>query len=113
MKIPTCPNKQCCRNNDEQSKVIRHGFFRVHCGRRRRYRCLGCGRTFSTRIHSAYFRLRCSSRVFDRVAQLSVEGMSRAAIARVEGVSWNAADRWVWKANTHIDSTTSRLGVSN
>ena len=27
--------------------------------------------------------------------------MSRAAIARVEGVSWNAADRWVSRANVY------------
>jgi IS1 family transposase len=28
--------------------------------------------------------------------------MSRAAIARIEGVSWNAADRWVSKANVYV-----------
>ena len=66
-----------------------------------RYRCLACGGTFSNRIDSAYFRLRCSAVTFDRVARFSVEGMSRSAIACVEGVSWHTADRWVSKASDY------------
>ena len=108
MSIPSCPNKRCCRSSGETTKVVRHGFFRVRYGRRRRYRCLGCRRTFSNRVHSAYFRLRCSSSKFDRVALLSVEGMSRAAIARIEGVSWNAVDRWISRANVYAQIFNDR-----
>jgi len=98
MSQPSCPNACCYTDSGTVPKVVPHGFFRVQCGRRRRYRCHGCGGTFSRRAGTAYFRLRCSSRTFDRVAHLSVEGMSRTAIARVEDVSWNAADRWVSRA---------------
>jgi IS1 family transposase len=70
----------------------------VRHGRRRRYRCVGGGGTFSGRIDTAYYRFRCSPRTFDRVAHMAVEGMSRAAIARIEDVGWNTVNRWLTKA---------------
>ncbi len=33
-------------------------------------------------------------RAFDRVAALTVEGVSKSAIARLEGLSWNTVARW-------------------
>ena len=80
------------------TKVIGHGWFPVQHGRRRRYRCRGCGGTFSKRIDTACYRFRCSRRTFDRVANMAVEGMSRAAIARNEGGGWNTVNRWLRKA---------------
>ena len=111
MISPSCPYETCIQSIDSSAKVVGHGFFRVRCGRRRRYRCLCCGRTFSRRTNTAVFGLWCSSRVFERVAHLSVEGMSRAAIARVEDIAWHTADRWLSKAsalaqrfnNRHLD----------
>ena len=101
MTKPCCPNNECPHRDKISSKIVRHGYFNVQCGHRRRYRCLACGGTFSNRIGSAYFRLRCSAVTFDRVAMMSVEGMSRSAIARVEGVSWHTADRWISKASDY------------
>jgi len=98
MTSPSCPNEACRQSIASPAKVVRHGFFRVRCGRRRRSRCRDCGRTFSARTNTPCFGLRCSSRVFERVAPMSVEGMSCAAIARVEGVAWHTADRWLTKA---------------
>lgn len=94
-----CPKKSCRQpHSNGPTKVIGHGSFPVRYGRRRRYRCLGCGGTFSRRIDTAYYRFRCSRRTFDRVAHMAVEGMSPAAIARVEGVGWNTANRWITRA---------------
>ena len=94
-----CPNPTCRRRRPEGPRsVVGHGSFPVRQGRRRRYRCLGCGGTFSRRVGTAYYRFRCSRRTFDRVAYLAVEGLSRAAIARVEGVGWNTVDRWLERA---------------
>ena len=109
--MPTqfCPNVQCRQTGSGDAKIIRHGFFRSRCGRRRRYRCLECGRTFSNRLNSAYFRLRCSSIRFDRVAMFSVEGLSRSAIARVEGISWNTADRWVSRASEYASQFNQHM----
>ena len=98
MTSPSCPNEACIQSIGSPAKVVRHGFFRVRCGRRRRFRCRGCGRTFSARTNTPYFGLGCSWPAFERVAHMSVEGMSCAAIARVEGIAWHTADRWLTKA---------------
>jgi transposase-like protein len=39
-----------------------------------------------------------SSRHFDQVATLSVEGLNKSAIARVQRIAWNTVDRWLEKA---------------
>ena len=101
MPTPLCPNEQYRQTGSGDAKIIRHGFFRSRCGRRHRYCCIECGRTLSNRFDSAYFRLRCAAMTFDRVAMLSVEGMSRSAIARIEGISWNTADCWVSRASEY------------
>ena len=40
-----------------------------------------------------------SAATFDQVASLSVEGLNKSAIARVEGIGWNTVDRWLEKAS--------------
>ena len=40
---------------------------------------------------------------------LSVAGMSRSAIARVEGISWNTADRWVSKASEYASQFNQHM----
>ncbi len=99
MHRPPCPNSACTQQS-QGSAITRHGFYRTRRGRRRRFRCLACGQTFSTRTNAAVFGLRCSYRTFERVARLSVEGVSRASIARVENVAWHTVDRWLTKAST-------------
>jgi hypothetical protein len=71
-----CPKSACQgRRTEGPTKVIGHGWFPVRHGRRRRYRCLGCGGTFSRRSDTAYYRIRCSTRTFDRVALLAIVGI--------------------------------------
>ena len=36
--------------------------------------------------------------MFDQVATLSVEGVNKSAIARVQRIAWNTVDRWLEKA---------------
>ncbi|MFT7669908.1 MAG: hypothetical protein ACI8X5_002615 [Planctomycetota bacterium] len=72
-----------------------HGFSKVKWGRRRRYRCTACGKIFGATAGTPYKRLQHPKAKFDRVAALSVEGVSRAAIARIEGLCWNTVSRWL------------------
>jgi len=99
MTSPSCPNEACIQSIGSPAKVVLHGFFRVRCGRRRRFRCRGCGRTFSARTNTPCFGLGCSWPAFERVAHMSVEGISCAAIARVEGIAWHTADRCVGQSS--------------
>ena len=93
MKTPRCHNSDC-----SQSSVIRHGFYKTKSGKRCRYRCTSCGKTFCLNRATPYYRLQHRRRTFDEVASLSVEGVNKSAIARVKSLSWNTVDRWLEKA---------------
>ena len=94
-----CPNLECPKHGQSQ-QVIRFGFYRLKRGRRRRYRCGSCGKTYGRTTHTLYHRLRASQPRIDRVAAMSVEGMSRAAITRVEHLNPHTVDRWLGRAST-------------
>lgn len=94
-----CPNPACDLFGQlGKGNIIRYGFFSLGHGRRRRHRCTACGKTFSSTKGTPYYRLHCTRRDFDEVAAMSVEGVSRSAIARVKGISWNTVARWLERA---------------
>ena len=91
-----CPNSECKqRGRHDTGTVVLHGFSKVKGRRRRRYRCTACGKTFGATTGTPYKRLQHSMRRFDRVVALSVEGINKSAIARLEGLSWNTVARWL------------------
>lgn len=91
-----CPNGECeQRGRHDSGTVVLHGYSKVKGGRRRRYRCTACGKTFGTMKGTPYQRLQHSMARFDRVAALSVEGVNKSSIARLEGLSWNTVARWL------------------
>jgi IS1 family transposase len=67
-------------------------------GHRRRFRCLACGKTFSSNTGTPYHRLQTSRKVFDEVVHMSVEGVSKFSIARIKKISWNTVARWLERA---------------
>jgi transposase-like protein/IS1 family transposase len=75
-----------------------YGSYRTKHGRRRRYRCRTCERTFSSGTGTLYHGLQRARRTFDLVASLSVEGVSKSAISRAVGISWNTVARWLERA---------------
>ncbi|MBL8857136.1 MAG: helix-turn-helix domain-containing protein [Planctomycetes bacterium] len=81
--------------------VIRHSLLRTSSGTRARWRCRTCRRTFTDRHATPYHRLRTSPSRFDRVVHLSMEGTSKAAIARAEGISSSTVSRWLDRAASH------------
>ncbi len=90
-----CPNEHCEKHGKrDHGNIVLHGYSRLKWGRRRRYRCKECGKTFGATTGTPYKRLQRPMRAFDRVASLSVEGVNKSAIARIEGLSWNTVARW-------------------
>jgi transposase-like protein/IS1 family transposase len=98
-RCPTCP---------KAAHVIRHGFYTTKAGKRRRYRCCTCGKTFGSTTNTAYYRLQHRRTTFDEVAALSVEGVSKSAIARVKRIGWNTVDRWLERAATYCRRFSDR-----
>ncbi len=99
MKNRRCLNLACpLRGKVSSGNIVRHGFYRTRSGKRRRYRCGECGKTFSSTEGTPYYRLQHRRATFDVVIALRVEGVSISAISRVEGIAWNTVARWLEKA---------------
>ncbi len=99
MKSLSCPNRECpLAGKAAFGNIIRHGFYKTKWGRRRRYRCGTCGKTFCSNSGTPYHRLQHRRATFDEVAVLSVEGLNKSAIARAKRIAWNTVDRWLQKA---------------
>ena len=68
----SCPNPECrLHHQPARGNIIRRSFIRLRRGRRRRYLCKACGKTFSSSVGTPYYRLKYSRRVFDQVAALT------------------------------------------
>ena len=99
MKRLCCPNAKCSSQAKAASEmIIRSGFYSTRWGKRQRFRCKGCGRTFCQNRGTVYHRLQHRRATFDEVAALSVEGMNKSSIARVKQIAWNTVARWLEKA---------------
>ncbi len=106
---PACPNPACeLVGVVGDGNVAKHGFLTVKFGRRRRYRCKACGKTFGRNTGTTYQGIQSPRTLFDRVAELRVEGMSIAAISRVCGRSWNTVFRWLRKATAAAKNFNDR-----
>lgn len=99
MKSLSCPNKhRSPSGKGDVGAIIRHGFYTTRWGKRRRYQCQTCGKTFCSTNGTPYYRLQHRRATFDEVASLSVEGMNKSAIARVKRIAWNTVHRWLERA---------------
>src|SRR4030095_11397629 len=99
MKSLSCPDRRCSRSRKSAAgSIIRHGFYTTRWGKRRRYQCRTCGKTFCSTTRTSYYRLQHRRATFDEVASLSIEGLNKSAIARVKGISWNTVHRWLERA---------------
>ena len=94
-----CLNNECeLYGQSDKGNIIRYGFFGLKRGKRRRYRCKACGRVFCSTTGTVYHRIHRSFNTFDEVCSLSVEGLSKSAIARTKRLSWNTISRWLERA---------------
>src|SRR5215831_12828714 len=83
-----CPNRHCRPlGKSDTAAIIRHGFYKTRWGKRRRYQCQACGKTFCSTTGTAYHRLQHRRVTFDEVAALRVEGLNKSSIARVKRIN--------------------------
>jgi transposase-like protein/IS1 family transposase len=109
MKSLSCPNRHCSPLAKRDFRaIVRHGFYKTRWGKRRRYQCQTCGKTFCLTSGTPYYRLQHRRATFDGVAALSVEGLNKSAITRVKRISWNTVHRWLEKASACCRRFNSR-----
>jgi hypothetical protein len=78
MKNVSCPNTECHLSTDAGAgSIILHGFYETNSGKRRRYLCRICEKTFCSNAGMPYYRLQHRRSTFDEVATLSIEAQER------------------------------------
>ncbi len=92
---------RCCLNNEcpdygkfNLKSIIRHSMYKMSQGRRRRFLCKTCGKTFCSTKGTPYYRLHNSRSNFDNVAAMTVEGVSPSSISRIKRIARNTVCRW-------------------
>jgi transposase-like protein len=85
-----CPNPDCCASGKD-------GKISVHSRQNERYRCKACGRTFTTTLGTAYYRLKKTHELFTVVVSLLAYGCPVQAIV----VSFVLDERTVWRWLEH------------
>jgi transposase-like protein len=99
MKSLSCPNRHCPPSrNLGTGAIIRPGFYTTRFyttrwGKRRRYQCQACGKTFCSTTGTPYHRIHHRRVAFDEVASLSVEGLNKSAIARTKQITFHEKAR--------------------
>jgi transposase-like protein/IS1 family transposase len=97
--LPSCPH---CGSGDTR----KHSFSKTKQGRRRRYRCESCDRSFGLNTKTVYEGIHGSRQEFDLACQLSVVGVDKSAFARALRRSWNTIDRWLKRATRAVKQFT-------
>ena len=106
----SCLNNDCYLHGQfRRGNIIRHSFNTTKQGRRRRYRCKECGKTFSSTFGTPYYRLHNRRSVFDDVVRMSVNGVDKSAIARIKHMAWNTAARWLELAAVYARRFNDRM----
>ncbi len=99
VKDRCCLNKKCLdQRKFGEGNIIRHSMYKTRLGRRRRYLCKTCKKTFCSTKGTPYYRLQKSRLDFDEVVQMTVEGVRISSISRIKCFSWNTIASWQYLA---------------
>ncbi len=104
MKYKPVRDRRCQNENCQdfrkygEGNIIRHSKYKTRQGRRRRYLCKSCKKTFCSTKGTSYYRLHKSRSDFDEVVQMTVEGVGISSISRIKCFSWNTISSWQYLA---------------
>jgi len=88
-----CPNEQCELYGDiEAARIIRFG--KTKNGTQR-YRCKGCGRTFTETHGTVFYRRQASRETILETLALLAEGVRISSIARAKGIKEDTILDWL------------------
>lgn len=99
-----CPNPDCpARGQTDKDNL------RLHSRKEGRYRCRACGRTFSARRGTIYYRRRTPVEIITQVVTLLAYGCPVAAIVQAYGVDertvcawWQVAGQYCQAVHEHV-----------
>jgi hypothetical protein len=86
---------------------VGEGNIRIHSRRRTRYRCTVCGKTFSQRAGTIFFRRRTDEATITRVVTLVGHGCPIPAIEAASGFQAQTVREWVEASGQHCERVHS------
>ncbi len=99
VKDRCCQNEKCQDHGKfGEGNINRHSKYKTRQGRRRRYLCKTCEKTFCSTKGTPYYRLHKSRLDFDEVVQMTVEGVGISSISRIKHLAWNTIASWQYLA---------------
>jgi transposase-like protein len=105
-----CPNPDGPLSGQSgKGNIICHSFYITTQGRRRRYRCNECGRTFSSTYGTPYYRRHKPRSTFDEVVHMRAHGIAISALARIKQMAGNTVARWLQSAATCAERFNNRM----
>lgn len=99
-----CPNPDCVARGHTG-----RGNIRIHCHKRRRYRCTCCGKTFSERQGTPFHYSRTPVDTMTLVLTLVAYGCPIAAIEAAFGFDRRTVRAWIDKAGRHAQALHEHL----
>ncbi len=99
-----CPHPDCPASGQLDKNNIR-----CHSRKEGRWRCLACGRTFSARRGTTYYRLRTSQETVTRVITLLACGCPVAAIVQAFELDERTVRDWWQRAGQHCQTVHEHL----
>jgi len=94
-----CQNEKCQDHSKfGEGNIIRHSKCKTRQGRRWRWLCKTCKKTFCSTKGTPYYRLHKPLSVFDEVVQMTVEGVGIPSISRIKRYAWNTIASWQYLA---------------
>jgi transposase-like protein len=91
-----CPNSDCPARGQ-----LGRGNIRIHSQRERRYQCWLCGKTFSERVGTPFYRCRTAPEWITLVLTLVAHGCPPLAIEAAFGVQARTVRAWIAAAGSH------------
>ena len=102
-----CPNQQCELHGEiEAAQIIRFG--KTKNGTQR-YRCKGCGQTFTETHGTVFYRRQTSRATILETLALLAEGVRISSIARVKGIKEDTILDWLRAAARQAEAVEEAL----
>jgi transposase-like protein len=99
------PHEQLCPKCQASGK---DGWITIHSQKEKRYRCKGCGATFSERQGTAYVGIKKDVALFTIVVTLLAYGCPPQAIVEAYGLDRRTVRRWYHRAGEHSRAVHAR-----
>jgi len=97
-----CPNPSCALyGRVAAAQIIRFGTTRNGT---QRYRCKGCGRTFTATHGTVFYRRQASRETILETLALLAEGVRISSITRVKGIKEDTVLAWLRDAARHAEA---------